>query len=96
MDIISKLLELVGPTVVALATVPLMGLLKKGLALLDKAPAMLQQILVILIAFGLTQLGGVVNVALPTDLSLFTESDLGALLSAGMAMAIHAGTKAKK
>lgn len=95
MAILLKLLGLVGPMLVALLTVPLMAGLKKAVTLLGKLPPVAQQVLVLLISFGLTQLGALLNVAIPTDLTLFADSDVNALLSAALAMAIHAGAKAR-
>lgn len=86
---------LLGPTIVALLTVPIMGKLKKAVRWIDNLAAGFKQILVVLIAAGLTWLGATINVALPVDLSLFTEADISALLSAAMALGIHAGQKAR-
>lgn len=93
MDILFQLLELLGPLIVALLTVPIMNGLKRVVTFIDGTNATVKQILVVIISFGLTQLGELANVALPGELSLFTGDDVGALLSAGIAMAIHAGKK---
>lgn len=96
MDIALKMLELIGPTLVAILTVPLLGWVKKVVQIIDAFPPWAQQILAVLMAFGLTQLGTFLNVQLPTELSLFTESSASALLSAAMAFGIHAGKKARE
>lgn len=88
------LLELLGPTLVGIVTVPVFGYLKKLLVVIDRQAAWLQQILVVLVAAGLSWLGGVLDVALPGGLSFFTEGDVNALLAAALALAIHAGKKA--
>jgi len=87
--------DLLGPVLVAMLTVPIMGYLKRAAGWIDGLAAGFQQILVVLIAAGLTWLGVMLNVALPTDLSLFAEADVSALLSAAMAYGIHAGKKAR-
>ena len=96
MDIIWQLVQLIGPAVVAWLTVPLLGQLKKAVVAIDKLPSVAQQLIAILMAYGLTLLGGFLSVALPTELALFGEADVSALLSAAMAFAIHAGKKAKE
>lgn len=93
MDILFELLSLLGPTLVALLTVPIMQGLKSAVTFLDNSPAAVKQIIVVLIAFGLTKLGEFLNLTLPGELTLFTGEDIGALLSAGLSMAIHAGKK---
>jgi len=93
LDVLIKLAELLGPTIVALLTVPLMGVIKRLSVKVDGSPAALKQIMVVLIAAGLTLGGGYLNLALPETLSLFGEADVSALLSAAMAMGIHAGKK---
>jgi len=94
LTLLSSLLELLGPLLVGLLTVPIMGLVKQAVGFLDSMPAAVQQIVAVLIAFGLTQLGGLANTILPEGLALFTGADIEALLSAGIAFAVHAGKKA--
>ena len=94
LDLGYNALDLVGPTLVAMLVVPLFGLLKtKVLPWLGGLPAVAQRILVLVLASGLTWLGTALNVALPTDLSLFAEADVGALLSASLAWSLHAWGK---
>jgi hypothetical protein len=93
MEMLFELLSLLGPTLVALLTVPIMNGLKRFVSFIDNSHPVLKQVFVVVIAFGLTKLGEVANVALPGELSLFTGDDIGALLSAGLSMAIHAGQK---
>lgn len=95
MDILAQLLTLLGPTLVAIFTVPLMSGIKWVVTFVDKWPPWAQQITTVLIAFGLSQLGALTNLALPTDLHLFADANVSALISSGMAFAIHAGKKAK-
>lgn len=89
------LAELLGPTLVAILTVPAMAGLKQVVAWIDTLPAPVQQVLVVLISAGLTWLGSTLGLALPADLALFADADVSALIAAGMAMAIHAGKKAR-
>lgn len=94
MDVLFEFLTYVGPTVAAILTVPILDGIKRLVGLVDQAPAMLKQLLAVAIAFGLTKLGSFLEVAIPTHLELFTGSDVEALVSAAIAMAIHAGKKA--
>ena len=90
-----EFLKLLGPVLVSILTVPLMGLIKQGLAFVDRLSPNFQRLVVLILTFFLTQLGLFLNVATPEDITLFAESDLSALLSAALALAIHAGNKAK-
>lgn len=89
-----ELLELLGPTIVALLTVPVMSGLKFSVNVLDNLPAAAQQIVAVLIAYGLAKLGALTSLVLPDTLHLFTGETVDALLSAAMAFGIHAGKKA--
>jgi len=95
MDTLLQLLAYVGPTVAGLLTVPILDLLKRLVTLIDNAPAAVKQILAVVIAFGLTKLGELLQVAIPGDLALFTGSDVEGLLSAAIAFGVHAGQKAR-
>jgi hypothetical protein len=70
-----------------------------GLVKIDGFPATVQRALVLLIAAGLTWVGGAIGVALPTDLAMLGEADVSAglmsVLSMVIAMAFHAGDKAR-
>lgn len=94
MDTMLLLLEYVGPALVALLTVPATNALKT-IGRFTDSPSTVKRLAVVLIAFGLTELGKVINVAVPGDLALFTGADVEALLSAGLAMAIYAGDRVK-
>lgn len=91
----NSLLQALAPLAVALLTVPLMEALQKAVVWLDGQMAFVKQIVVVLIAWVLTQLGGLLDLALPTDLALFTGNDMEAVIAAAVAFAIHAGRKAK-
>ena len=95
MDMLLELASLIGPTVAGLLTVPILSGIKRLVTVIDRAPAAVKQVLAILIAFGLTKLGELAQVALPGELSLFTGSDVEALLSAAIAFGVHAGQKAR-
>jgi len=96
MEMLTELLAYIGPTVVAILTVPLMRGIKYVVTVVDKLPAWVQQLVTVVLAFGLTQLGALTNMVLPESLHLFTDADVAGLISAGMAFAIHAGQKAKE
>lgn len=84
-------MELIGPLLVAAATVPLVGYLKRFVAVLDKAGPLVKQVVVILMASLLTAVGQWINVALPVDLLVFAadSAHLSAALSAFFAFGIH-------
>lgn len=94
-DLLLQLAELVGPVVIAAIVVPLYGYVKKIVVALDGLPAIIQQVLVILIAAVLTWVGAQINVALPTDLALFTEADLAAGLAGALSLILHNAAKTR-
>ena len=96
MDVTFEMLEALGPTIVAVLTVPTMKGVKYVVHYVDTMPAWSQQIITVLLAFWMTKLGVWLNVAMPGDVMLFGEQEVSAVLSAGMAMAMHAGQKAKR
>ena len=93
MDLVFSALALLGPLVVGIVTVPVFNAIKDAAGFIDGTPAWVKQILVTVVAVVLTFVGKWVGVALPGDLAVFAASDVQALLSAAVAMAIHAGTK---
>ena len=96
MSVVSYLLTYLGPVLVGIVTVPLWDLIKKGSDFTDnKLPAWAHQFVVALIALGLSKLGALLNTVLPTSLSLFSQSDVAALLSSAIALASKAGQQAK-
>lgn len=88
------LVEYAGPMIAAALTVPILQGIKALVTYVDRAPAIVKQTIAVVIAYSITELGGWLSVALPGDLALFTGADVEGLLSAGIAMAIHAGRKA--
>lgn len=88
--------EMLGPVLVAMLTVPIQAGVKRLASVMDKLPAWVQQLLTLVIAWVLTQAGSTVNPVLPEPVQLFSASDTSALISAGMAWAIHAGKKARE
>ena len=88
--------EFVGPTLVAILTVPLFSLVKKYQAWVDALPAWVKQVIVVAVAGLLTWIGTFLNVILPTDLAIFGSPEISTLLSAAMAYGIHAGRNTKK
>ena len=95
MESLTQLLEMLGPTVVAILTVPIMSGLKYLVTFVDNLPAWAQQISTVFIAFGLSKVGALTSLVLPETLHVFGDSDVAALISAGMAFAIHAGQKTR-
>jgi hypothetical protein len=95
-DLLLQLAELIGPVVIAALVVPLYGYIKKIVVALDKLPALIQQVLVIFIAAILTWAGAQINVALPTDLALFTDADLAAGLAGALSLLIHNAKKTRE
>jgi len=84
------------PIVVAGVTTFVFDRLKAFVSILDDAPAMVKQVVVAALAFGLTQASVALGVALSTtDITAFTNADVSALLSAGLAYLFHAGKQAK-
>lgn len=95
MEMLFDLLAAVGPAIAGVLTVPILQALKSASDRLDRAPALVKQVLGVLIAFGLTTLGGLLDVTLPGDLALFSGTDVEAAVAAAIAFAVHAGRKAK-
>ena len=67
------LAQLIGPVVVGLLTVPVLGGIKKLASLIDRLPAAVQQILAVLIASGLTWVGTTMSMVLPEGCALFAN-----------------------
>ena len=96
MDTLLEFAGVAGPAIAGLLTVPLLQGIKLIAKPVKKLPAAAKQLAAVGIAFGLTKAGAALNVALPTSLELFTASDAEALAAAGIAMAVHAGKKARE
>lgn len=96
MDILLGLAETLAPLIIGMLTVPVMNTLKKAVVFVDNLSAPVQQIVVVLIAWGLTHLTSLTNVVLPESLHLVTGDHIEALLSAAIAFGIHAGKRAKE
>jgi hypothetical protein len=101
-DILSRLIfaifdgiSYIGPIVVGILVVPIYGYFKKFVTLVDSWPAYIQQIVVAAFAGLMTWLGTHLNIVLPTDMALFGEPQISALLSSAIAFGVHAGKKAK-
>lgn len=89
---VDLLISTMTPLLIGLVTVPVMAFIKNSVTFVDDFKPAYQQVLVALIALGLTLLSAFVNVVLPTELVLFTADNLEAVVAAGVAMAVHAGT----
>ncbi len=95
METLNELSLVLAPTIVAMLTVPVMRGIKFLITAVDGFPAWAQQIMTVLIAFGLSKLAALTGTVLPESLELFSGNDAEALVSAALAMAMHAGKKAK-
>jgi hypothetical protein len=95
MEIVWMLLKAATPAIVGILTVPAMKGLKALPLKVGALPAWLQQVVVVIIAGALTGIGTLTNVVLPETVELITQADVSAVLSAAIAMAVHAGQKAK-
>lgn len=93
METVVEVLGLVAPAIIAALSVVLMNGLKSVVGVIDNAPALVKRVTVILIAYGLAKLSGLVGVALPETLQELTITNLEALMAAALAMAFHAGDK---
>lgn len=94
-DLLLQAAELLGPLVAGLLTVPVLGALKRVAGFIDRTPAAVQQLLGVVVAYVLTQLGTALDVVLPGELSLFTGESTEVLLAAAIAFGVHAGKKAR-
>lgn len=66
---------------------------KHGITLLDQAPAWLKQLLVVLLASGLTWLGTVLGVSVPPDPHAINPTVWQAIIAGALALAAHAVVK---
>jgi hypothetical protein len=96
MDFLLTALSFLGPIIIGKATVPLYGGIKKVSKVFDRLPAPFHQMGALGTAAGLTWLGGTLNIALPTSLTLFDPTSTSALLAGAVAFGIHAGTKTRR
>lgn len=85
-----ELLTVLIPIVIGAATTWLFDLFKKGLTLLDRTPPVVKQILVAVLAFGLTKATALFGITLSTgDIAGLTATDISTLLSAIVAYMLH-------
>lgn len=96
MEILLNLLEQTGPVLAGIITVPILQGLKSVSSWLDARNPLVKQLLAVVIAFGLTQLGALLGTTLPGELELFTGDDIQGAVAAGIAFAVHAGRKASE
>ncbi len=96
MDILLDFAGVAAPALAGLLTFPLLQGIKLLAKPVQKLPAAGKQLAAVAISFGLTKAGAALNVALPMTLESFTGSDAEALAAAGIAMAVHAGKKARE
>ena len=91
-----EILDILQEPLIGILTVYVMMGLKYVQQWIGKMNAVLQQMLVPLIAYGLTWLSSLLEVVVPLDLGLWTEPTTSAAISAGVAYAIHAGRKLRQ
>lgn len=88
-------LQLVGPLLAGILTEPLLALIFRLAGVLKRLPNWGKQLAGLAVAYGLTVAGQWLNVALPTELALFTGNDVEALISAVIAYGIADRKRAK-
>ena len=94
MEALYRTLELLAVPAVGVLTVYLMAGVKRLVGWVDRLPVLVQQLVVLVIAAAVTWLGVFFGVeGLPTDLTLWTDPNASALLSALVAFALHAAQK---
>src|SRR5690606_9287715 len=96
MQLLIEFLQVMGPAIAGLLTVPILQGIKSVSGWVDSRAPFVKQALGIIIAFGLTKLGALIDVALPAGLSLFDGTHVEAVIAAGIAFAVHAGRKASE
>lgn len=85
-----ELITILVPIVIGAATTQLFDLFKRGVTLLDKAPTVVKQVAVAVLAFGLTKLGAMLGIQLSTtDIAGLTATDISTILSALIAFLLH-------
>lgn len=92
-DFLLRLLEVLQAPIAGLLTVYLMAAIKKVSKTIAGANPTIQILLVPLISFLITEAGAAINLALPTDLTVWDPSTANAAISSGIAYGIHAGRK---
>jgi len=96
MTFVNELLPVVLPIIVAGLTTVLFEKFQQGITALEKSPAIVKQLTVAVLAYGLTKAAAVTGVALTSgDPAALTAQDFNALLSSGLAFLFHQGTKSK-
>ena len=94
-NVLVEVLDVLHEPLVGLLTVYAMAGLKVVQTWIGRLPGAVQSMIVPLVAWGLTYVSSFLALVLPTDLALWTDINVSAVMSAGIAMAIHAGRKAK-
>lgn len=85
-----ELITILVPIVIGAATTQLFDLFKRGVTLLDKAPTVVKQVAVAVLAFGLTKLSALLGIQLSTtDIAGLTATDISTILSALIAYLLH-------
>lgn len=91
-----QMLPTILPLIIGMVIEPIMRQIKRVAPFIDGQGPAVQRLLLGGVAWGMTELSTFLNVALPEDISMVTNTEVTTMVSAGIAMAIHAGNKAKK
>lgn len=93
-SLLASLLAMIAPVVVGSLTTVVMQLLKNISSMINGLPSYGKQLVVTLIAFGLTTAAGVLGIHLSTtNVSALSSTDVQSLLSSIVAILIHTGIK---
>jgi hypothetical protein len=75
--------------IVGIATTFIVQLLRKASGWLDTIPPAVKQLIVVVLAWGLSMLGSFLGITLPTELAGFTETTVQGLLASGFSMGFY-------
>ena len=89
-DLLWPLLAQLLPVIAGIAASITFQYFKKGVAVVDAAPAWVKQLSVVVLAFALTALGKVLGVDLPTDLHAIDATIWTGIISGAIALAVKA------
>lgn len=96
-EVLRDLLVTTLPVVVAILTTVLMELLQRLLAWLERWPAPIKRLAVVVLSFTLTRGAHALGVPLlSTDITALQDVDASALLSGALAYVFHLGDRARR
>jgi len=96
LNLLSSVLPSLVAIVLGVVLSPTMGFIKNYAGFIANRGPTFKRITVGIVAIGMTELSELLNIVLPTDLAVIGESEIAAAISAGVALAIHAGNKARQ